>query len=50
MDHLTDKDKSELLLLLKENLIELKKVMQNLPFGIGSGKTKGSTSIQGGDR
>ncbi len=50
VDQLTREDESELILLLKENLIELKKVMQNLPFGMGSGKTKSSTSIQGGDR
>ncbi len=50
VDHLTREDESEMILLLKENLMELKKVMQNLPFGMGTGKTKSSTSIQGGDR
>lgn len=47
---LTEEEVTETLILLQEDLIELKKVMQNLPLGIGTGSTVGGSSIQGGDR
>ncbi|OHD57504.1 MAG: hypothetical protein A2Y33_05915 [Spirochaetes bacterium GWF1_51_8] len=45
-------DLKQILLLLKEDMIELKKVMENLPFGIGSKskKEEQNTTIIGGDR
>jgi uncharacterized protein YukE len=50
VNEMTDSDLKQIMLLLKEDLIEMKKVMQNLPFGIGTGQSGNQTTIQGGER
>ncbi len=50
VNNMTESDLQQIMLLLKEDLIELKKVMQNLPFGIGTGTSTRPNTIQGGDR
>lgn len=50
VNQMTEEDLDQILLLLEEDLMELKKVMQNLPFGIGTGSSDTSSGIQVGDR
>lgn len=50
VDEMTEDDLKKIMLLLKEDLIEMKKVMQNLPFGMGTGESKEGATITGGDR
>jgi phospholipid/cholesterol/gamma-HCH transport system substrate-binding protein len=49
---MTEDDLRKVLLLVQENLIDLKKVMRNLPLGMGTGRDAppSGTSISGGDR
>lgn len=50
VNEMSETDLSQIMMLLKEDLIELKKVMRNLPLGIGGGNQSGSSTIQGGER
>lgn len=52
LNEMTEDDIRKIVLLIQENLIDMKKVMRNLPLGMGTGRdsARQGTSISGGDR